>query len=178
MENEQILSKILDNTEKLRHVIVKDDDKKGENGEELPKEQTPQQKAIAKFKRVGTQLNKAEQDRFEEILKNNDTNANAFIKELIFGEEKRIQKDKLLLEYQQENESLKNAISKLESDISTKDAYIESIEAEKDKNEAEIKEFLDANTFQILKYHTIYKWNNRKYLQWLPDINVEEKDEQ
>jgi hypothetical protein len=92
-ENEQILREILENTEKVKTVVLKNDGKiekksKIEGEEKTPHnkktEKTAQQRAVAKFKRVGTQLNETELAQFEEILKENNTNANAYIKSLIF----------------------------------------------------------------------------------------------
>ena len=48
--------------------------------------QTPQQKASAKFKRYGTQLNELEQQKIDQHLILIGSNQNAFIKKLIMDE--------------------------------------------------------------------------------------------
>lgn len=131
-EDKKILSEILENTEKVKKVILEDLEKKEIEEkakiEKKQKLQTSQLKAIAKFKRVGTQLNEEEKKRFDKILEENDTNANAYIKKLIFGgvesvvegivEDKSLEEVEKLKEENQklkkENEFLKKEISEIE----------------------------------------------------------------
>lgn len=104
MENEKnILEQILENTQEVKQVVVKE--------KKEPKELTAQQKAQSKFKKVGTMLNEAEQERLKAILEANNTNANAYIKKLIFS---GIEEDNRRLLAQ--HTEFKNNISKLESD--------------------------------------------------------------
>jgi len=77
----KLLSEILENTE-----IIKENTTKPKKTKKEKKEMTPQQKASAKFKRVGTQLNENELKLFEDHLFLLDTNANAYIKKLIFND--------------------------------------------------------------------------------------------
>ena len=133
MENEKkILEQILENTQEVKRVIVK-----------KPKEQkelTAQQKAQAKFKKVGCQLNQAEQERFKAILKAKDTTANAYIKKLIFSGNESVLEEALTQqvealkigwkECETENkknleiiENQKKKIAELEADIASIENY-------------------------------------------------------
>lgn len=140
MENEKnILEQILENTQEVKQVVVKEPKEK--------KELTAQQRAQAKFKKVGTQLNESEQERFKAILEAKNTNASAYIKKLIFSGNESVLEDALT----EQVATLKNENTELKNQLHKKD---ETIQSQKDKIaqlEADISSIEDYGFWQLVK---------------------------
>lgn len=77
--NEKILSEILENTKKVKEVVVKkfDKPKKNEN------EKTAKQKAEAKFKMIGAKFNQQKQAEISKRIEELGVNTNTYIKNLV-----------------------------------------------------------------------------------------------
>jgi hypothetical protein len=114
LQNEKILTQILENTNAVKKIICKKKET-SEKVEEIEKEEKPKkektakQRAEEKFKMVGTKLNQKDLKRFEQILEDNNTNASKYIRELIFDTSKGQESDIV-----EELEELRNKVKDYE----------------------------------------------------------------